>query len=103
MKTCPPKVRAVRNQVAGDKSQPDSLGTLLVRYLESLDLQNYSQETIKKRRLQLNAFVDWCELRSLTRGFRRLAARNWSGISVNYLTSWTVAASPARFRISMSG
>jgi integrase/recombinase XerD len=63
----PAKGARREKRVPGDKSQLDSLGTLLVRYLESLDLQNYSQETIKKRRLQLNAFVDWCELRSLTR------------------------------------
>jgi integrase/recombinase XerD len=53
--------------VAGNASDPQSLGTLLRKYLEALQLRNYSAETIKKRRLQLNAFVLWCELRSLTR------------------------------------
>ena len=49
------------------REKPDSRGTLLARYLEPLDLQNHSHDTIKKRQLQLNAFVGWCELRSLTR------------------------------------
>ena len=53
--------------VAGETSHPQSLGTRLQRYLESLELRNYSPETIKKRRLQLNAFVLWCELCALTR------------------------------------
>ena len=53
--------------VAGSKSDPLSLGTMLAKYLEAIELLNYSSETIKKRRLQLNTFVEWCELRALER------------------------------------
>jgi integrase/recombinase XerD len=63
----PAKGARREKHVAGDMSHPQSLGTLLAKYLESLELRNYSTETIKKRRLQLNASVDWCELRSLAR------------------------------------
>ena len=52
--------------IAGDKSTPLAFGTLLARYLEALEAQNYAEGSIRKRRLQLNAFVQWCELRSLT-------------------------------------
>jgi len=40
---------------------------MLAKYLEAIELLNDSSETIKKRRLQLIAFVEWCELRALER------------------------------------
>lgn len=52
--------------IAGDPSDPLGMHRLLVSYFESLKLRDFSPETIKKHRLQLNDFIRWCEDRDLT-------------------------------------
>jgi integrase/recombinase XerD len=41
------------------------LAAMLEQHLEALLIQNYSEVTVKNRRLQIGYFVDWCHQRSL--------------------------------------
>ncbi len=61
----PAKGDRTEKLIAGDPSDPQGMCVLLRRYFESLLLRNYSPETIKKHRLQLNDFIRWCEDRDL--------------------------------------
>jgi integrase/recombinase XerD len=61
----PKKGDRSEKRIAGDPSDPEGMHVLLRRYFESLLLRNYSQETVKKHRLQLNDFIDWCADRDL--------------------------------------
>ena len=51
--------------ISGETSNPRSLGSLLRAYLSSLEVRNYSLETIGKYRRHLNHFIDWALERSL--------------------------------------
>ena len=62
----PAKGDRTEKLIAGDPSDPQGMHVLLRRYFESLLLRNYSPETVKKHRLQLNDFIRWCEERDLT-------------------------------------
>jgi len=62
----PAKGHRTEKILAGDPSDPQGMHVLLRRYFEALELRDYSPETIKKNRLQLNDFIDWCSERDLT-------------------------------------
>lgn len=51
--------------IAGNPNDPQGMHVMLKRFFESLLIRNYSQETVKKHRLQLNDFIRWCEDRDL--------------------------------------
>ena len=51
--------------ISGDTRDPRSLGSLLRTYLSSLEVRNYSLETIGKYRCHLNHFIEWAIQRSL--------------------------------------
>lgn len=53
--------------VAGDTAHPQALGSLLRGFLDYLAVRNFSWETTRKRRLDLNHFVAWAEARGLAR------------------------------------
>ncbi len=51
---------------AGDPSDPQGMHVLLRAYVDSLRVRNYAEGTIHKRRRQINDFILWCAMRSLT-------------------------------------
>jgi len=61
----PAKGHRTEKIIAGDPSDPQGMHVMLRRYFEALELRDYSTETIKKHRLQLNDFIHWCEDRDL--------------------------------------
>ncbi|WP_425394994.1 site-specific tyrosine recombinase XerC [Aeoliella sp.] len=63
----PKKGDRTEKLIAGDPTDPQGMNRLLVAYFEALLIRNYSEETIKKHRLQLNDFIVWCEDRDITR------------------------------------
>jgi integrase/recombinase XerD len=42
------------------------LAALMEKHLEALRVQNYSEYTVKNRRVHLGFFLEWCAVRSLT-------------------------------------
>jgi len=66
----PKKGDRTEKLIAGDPSDAQGMHVLLKRYFESLLLRNYSPETVKKHRLQLNDFIHWCADRDLTQPAR---------------------------------
>ena len=52
--------------IAGDPIDLEGMHVMLKRYFESFRLRNYSKETVKKHRLQLNDFIRWSAARDLT-------------------------------------
>jgi len=62
----PAKGYRTKKIIAGDPSDPQGMHVLLRRYLEALELRDYASGSIKKSRLQLNDFIDWCSERDLT-------------------------------------
>ncbi len=53
--------------IEGDPTDPQGMAVMLAAYLESLRMRNYSEQTIIKRRAQVNDFIRWAAERSLTR------------------------------------
>ena len=51
---------------AGDPRDPQGMHVLLRAYVDSLRVRNYAEGTIQKRRRQINDFILWCALRTLT-------------------------------------
>jgi len=51
--------------ISGETGDPRTMGSLLRTYLSSLEVRNYSLETIGKYRRHLNHFIDWALQRSL--------------------------------------
>jgi len=49
-----------------DTSDPRGMGGLILRYLEWMQIQNYSKETVAGRRVRLRQFAEWCDERSIT-------------------------------------
>ena len=42
------------------------LAALLEKHLEDLRLKNYSEYTVKGRRVHIGSFLDWCAERGIT-------------------------------------
>ena len=53
--------------IAGDLTDPLSLGSLLSAFLDSMRVRNYADGTISKHRVQLNDFIEWAGQRALLR------------------------------------
>jgi integrase/recombinase XerD len=53
--------------ILGNKSHPESLGTLHVAFLQRLRDRDYAESTVNQRRSYLNDFIEWAEARSLSR------------------------------------
>ena len=53
--------------IEGDPTDPQGMAVMLGAYLESLRMRNYSEQTIIKRRAQVNDFIRWAAERSLVR------------------------------------
>mgnify|MGYP001824392300 FL=1 len=51
----------------GDTSDPLGFAALRDRYIEYLQIRNYSERTIDNRRGYINRFILWCEERALSR------------------------------------
>lgn len=58
-KTGPPRI-------AGDVTSPLGLGILLKRHLDSLVMRGLAERTVRSRRFNVNAFIDFCGERSIT-------------------------------------
>ena len=56
-------VRRKTPTIKGDKSDPNGMATLA----ERLEVRNYSDQTVRNRRLYLGYFIAWCEERSIAR------------------------------------
>ncbi len=56
-----------RKKVVGDLSDPEGLAAYRERFIESLQLANYSPVGIDNRRRNIDYFIEWCEVRGLTR------------------------------------
>lgn len=63
----PRKGAILPKPIIGDPSDPDGMVAYLNRYLDWLQIQNYSQATIKGRDHYLSVFIVWCDERSLKR------------------------------------
>ena len=46
---------------------PQGMATMLAQYLEWMRIANYSERTIKNRRIDLGYLITWCEDRGITR------------------------------------
>ncbi|MDJ0766609.1 MAG: site-specific tyrosine recombinase XerC [Myxococcota bacterium] len=53
--------------VKGDHRDPRSMGALAERFLEWLEVRNYSEQTVRNRRVYLGYFIEWCEARAIFR------------------------------------
>jgi integrase/recombinase XerD len=53
--------------IKGDKSDPRGMAALAERFLEWMEMRNYSDQTVRNRRLYLGYFIVWCEERSIAR------------------------------------
>jgi integrase/recombinase XerD len=51
----------------GDRADPDSLSNVVTAYLADLELRNYSRETVRTRRHNLDWFLTWAAERSIER------------------------------------
>ena len=63
----PKKVEKLAKPMVGDPSDPLGFAALRDDYLESLQVQNYSERTVENRLSYLNTFILWCEARELHR------------------------------------
>ncbi|MEO0511179.1 MAG: site-specific tyrosine recombinase XerC [Verrucomicrobiota bacterium] len=63
----PKKGQKLKKPIVGDLSDPLGFAALRDSYLESLQVQNYSERTIENRLSYLNTFILWCEDRELKR------------------------------------
>jgi len=51
----------------GDPTDPDSLYAYMLRFLEWMQVKNYSDRTTENREVYLRYFIEWCEERGLSR------------------------------------
>jgi integrase/recombinase XerD len=63
----PKKGQKKPKAVIGDPSDPQGMGALLLRYLEWLRVQNYSERTVENRELYLGYLILWCKDRGIVR------------------------------------
>jgi integrase/recombinase XerD len=63
----PRKGTRLPKAVIGDPNDPDGLVAYLRRYLDWLQINNYSEATVKGREHYLGVFILWCDARSLKR------------------------------------
>ncbi len=63
----PRKGTILPKPIIGDPNDPDGMVAYLNRYLDWLQIQNYSKATIKGRDHYLSVFIVWCDERSLKR------------------------------------
>ena len=63
----PKKGAILPKPIIGDPNDPDGMVAYLNRYLDWLQIQNYSKATIKGRDHYLSVFIVWCDERSLKR------------------------------------
>ncbi|MCP4935603.1 MAG: site-specific tyrosine recombinase XerC [bacterium] len=63
----PRKGAILPKPIIGDPNDPDGMVAYLNRYLDWLQIQNYSKATIKGRDHYLSVFIVWCDERSLKR------------------------------------
>jgi len=63
----PKKGAILPKPVIGDPNDPDGMAAYLNRYLDWLQINNYSDATIKGREHYLSVFIVWCDERSLKR------------------------------------
>ena len=63
----PKKGTILPKPIIGDPNDPDGMVAYLNRYLDWLQIQNYSKATIKGRDHYLSVFIVWCDERSLKR------------------------------------
>ena len=63
----PKKGAILPKPIIGDPNDPDGMVAYLNRYLDWLQIQNYSKATIKGRDHYLSVFIIWCDERSLKR------------------------------------
>jgi len=63
----PKKGAILPKPVIGDPNDPDGMVAYLNRYLDWLQIQNYSPATVKGREHYLGVFIVWCDERSLKR------------------------------------
>ncbi|MEJ1334504.1 MAG: site-specific tyrosine recombinase XerC [Candidatus Sedimenticola sp. (ex Thyasira tokunagai)] len=63
----PRKGAILPKPIIGDPNDPDGMVAYLNRYLDWLQIQNYSKATIKGRDHYLSVFIIWCDERSLKR------------------------------------
>jgi integrase/recombinase XerD len=50
----------------GDPTDPNSLYTYLLRFLDWMRVRNYSERTTESREVYLRYFIEWCEHRGLS-------------------------------------
>ena len=48
-------------------TSPDGIGAWVVRYLESMQVRQYADNTVRRHRDDLRGFVEWCIARSVAR------------------------------------
>ena len=63
----PKKGAILPKPIIGDPNDPDGMVAYLNRYLDWLQINNYSNATIKGRDHYLSVFIVWCDERSLKR------------------------------------
>ncbi len=56
-----------RIPVTGDHGDPAGMPALAEQFLEWMEVRNYSERTVRNRRLYLGYFIQWCEERSIAR------------------------------------
>ena len=61
----PRKGHRSEKPIYGNVKDPRALGTLLRAFLAHLEMRNYAEGTVHKRRHHLNHFIQWCDERSL--------------------------------------
>jgi integrase/recombinase XerD len=54
-------------QPAGDPEDPKGMVALLEQFFEALRVKNFSEQTIKTRRMELRYFIDWAAARGVAR------------------------------------
>ncbi len=56
-----------RTPRAGDPNDPDGMYVRVQQFLAALRVKNFSERTVEHRERNLDAFMGWCEARSVTR------------------------------------
>ncbi len=64
-KPLPPYLRP--SPMSVDTSDPRGMGALILRFLEWMKIQNYSEHTIRNKRVNLKWLAEWCDERSITK------------------------------------
>ena len=56
-----------RKPVSGDHTDPQGLAALAERFLDWLEIRNYTEQTVRTRCHGIGYFIVWCEDRGVTR------------------------------------